>query len=194
MGEGGEVNDHTFCEQGQVLRKHGEGLAVLESKVNDLERVKVELFRQTKDIGDNATENKFNLHYIKNKLESGEVTKPLERKIDDLCREVRSSKNTYDSKHSGFEDRLDKLERSSWVTDILGLGIRKIVLAALVGAMFLGLINTAWWGLAKNYIFKEEPRQQQYLYLQMKEGQPPVVTNEPSPGSVPVKVAPIQKD
>jgi hypothetical protein len=200
------LNEHPYCEEGKVLRGHGEDIAVLEAKVNELERVKDHLFKQTKEIGDVTQENKFNTNYIKDKLDKGEITRPLERKIDLLCGEftkVRSGVEKYVAdvekraderieeitetvgKHA---ERLETVEKSSWVTDILSIGIKKLAVAALVGALLLGLANTALWGVAKTYIFKEAPNQQRFLYLQMVEGKTPIVSTSPTPGSIAVPV------
>jgi hypothetical protein len=56
--------------------------------------------------------------------------------------------------------------------------------------LIIGLANTAWWGLAKTYIFKEAPKQQQMLYLHMQNGKPPVVSTEPGESGIPIKVSP----
>lgn len=180
--------EHPYCDEGKVLREHGEDIAVLTSKVDELERVKIDLFKITKDIGDTSLENQIIVKDIKKKIETGDLIRPLEKKIDALCNEFAKTRKKVEDHSETIEERVVRLEQNSWVTDIMAFGAKKLLIAALIGAMVIGLVNTAWWGLAKNYIFKESPKQQQFLYLQMKEGGTPVVTTTPVPGSVPVPV------
>lgn len=183
--------DHSFCDDGKVLREHGEDLAVVTAKVEELERAKLALFKVTKEIGDASLENQFIGKELQRKMASGELTKPIERKIDTLCNEFTQTRYRFEEHTKAMTSRVEKLEQSSWITDLLGLGIKKLVVTALLAAMVLGLVNTAWWGLAKNFIFKEAPKQQQYLFLKTKEGQHPVLSTTPIPDGVPV---PVQDD
>lgn len=167
--------DHPFCEEGRVLREHGEAVAVLEAKVGEQYKMSSKLFAYTDDLKMTATENKTLIQGIKEKLENG-ITDHLEKKIDSLCRMItdqrkelsehqenvrESHEDLTETMHSQYKvltERIVKLEEVSWIPTLIDKGSKKTV--ALIAAAIIGvsaLANSAVWAFLKSYYFGEKP-------------------------------------
>jgi hypothetical protein len=168
--------EHPYCEEGRVLREHGEDIAGLEARVNDQKSMTSKLFAHTDELRVTAAKNATMIEGIQKTLDNG-ITDHLEKKIDSLCaavhaqstemknteKEVRLSHEVLADQvkvdHGEMVVRVSKLEEISWLPKLIDKGSKRaiaIIIGLIIGAS--AVVNTSMWAIFKSEFFGEKPK------------------------------------
>ena len=155
--------EHPYCDDGKVLRDHGEDIVRLEARMDEHSKMVSRLFTHTDELRITATKNGVLIEGISDRLENG-ITEHLEKKIDGLCKMVTEQRKAIEETNAKVSARILKLEGVSWIPMLIDKGSKRVV--AFIIAIVVGVsavAHTALWALFKSTYFGEKPKMLQTL-------------------------------
>jgi len=165
--------EHEKCD---LVIEHQAKIGGITKGMEILERQATTLFSKMDTAIDKINLAQAKIEKVQDTIENGiradikelcELHKTQTAKIDTVHKEgLIKAEEVKKESFKELEDirsRLKPLEESSWIPALMNVGVKRAFLYFFAILLMMALANTAFWGVGKNYFFKETPGTMQSL-------------------------------